>query len=170
MQGLVPAKVVSVDPAKKQYRVQIQGVTPAKGWVAEVLYPIGDDGKITDRLLRVDAKVWVEFMGGDSNHPIIVGHRNGNAANETAWRKIAHANIQLWADDVLELKAKTIRLIATERVEIDSPMLTTTGALQAQGLIYSATDIQAMTVSLTIHIHANTKSGSASEFSGLPKP
>lgn len=169
MQGLVPAKIVSVDPAKKLYRVEIQGMTPPEGWVAEVLYPIGDDGKQTDRRLLVGAKVWVEFMGGDSNHPIIVGHRNGNTGNETAWRRIANDNIQLVADDVLEFKAKTIRLIATDGIEVTSPMLTTTGEIRAQGLIYSATDVKAMTVSLTIHVHTSTKAGSPSELSGNPK-
>lgn len=113
LNGLHPAVVHSYNASEKTCEITLVGVTDGtqEKIIAEIAFPIGDKSAHTDiRILSGDT-VWVEFMGGDMRHPIITHFRTKRTGNQTAWRKLHHANIDLTADDVLVLKASTIKII-----------------------------------------------------------
>lgn len=183
LSGLNPATILSVDRAAKTCMVLIEGITPPDGWEAEIMYPIGDDGAVTDRQIVVGALVYVDFLGGDSNHPIVVGARNKKRGNETEWRRIAQTNIELnagidaliTAGSGLKLLAQSVEVSASgalllqaesivlnaQNIALNAPNVTATGSVWAAG------DVRAGTVSLLTHIHTNTKPQTGG-FSGVP--
>lgn len=183
LSGLSPATILSVNRAAKTCMVLIEGVTPAEGWEAEIMYPMGDDGAVTDRQIVDGARVYVDFLGGDSNHPIVVGARNKKRGNETEWRRIAQKNIELKASldtliesgQALKLLAQTVEMSAqgtlllqadniilnAQNIALNAPTVAVSGTLSA------AVNVLAGAVSLLTHIHTNTRP-QVGGFSGTP--
>lgn len=112
LNGLHPAVVVSYNASEKTCEITLVGVTDGtqEKITAEIAFPIGDKSYHTDIRIMSGDTVWVEFMGGDMRHPIITHFRTKRAGNETAWRKLHHANIELKADGTLVLDAVNILL------------------------------------------------------------
>lgn len=72
---------------------------------AEILYPIGDDSKLTEIKIIVGDKVWCEYIQGDTRRALITGYRNAQSGNTTGTRRFAQDIINLDAGQSINLKA-----------------------------------------------------------------
>lgn len=124
--GKYPAILREYDSATRLARVEIPQITHGGDVLpeAQICYPLGDKSRIkegtapTEIELLPDDLIWVEFIGGDQNHPLIVGYRCPKAGNDVGWRRYHHTNIALIADEQLTLNAKNITINATESLTI----------------------------------------------------
>lgn len=108
--GRYPATVAEYLPESRQARITIPNVTTGGKLqpLAEIEYPVGDrsSGANTTEIEIVEGdSVWIAFIGGDSRYPIITGFRNPNSGNDIEWRRFHHANIELLADDAINIIA-----------------------------------------------------------------
>lgn len=113
--GIYPAVVKSYDAATRLCRVEIPGITDGADLspVAEIEYPIGDKSaasKGTEIEILAGDSVWVYFVGGNPEYPVISGFRNPQIGNTTGWRKWYHQNIALVADTAITFTAPAITL------------------------------------------------------------
>lgn len=147
--GRYPAIVRTVNDGTRQVRVEIPGVTDGGDVLplAEIEYPIGDksrDGANSTEIEMTDGDtVWVAFIGGDPRYPIITGYRNPQEGNSTGWRRWHHANMELLADQLMNMIAKGDVLIKSDtkitlqapEIVHDAPMTKATGSVEvAKGL------------------------------------
>jgi hypothetical protein len=108
--GRYPATVAEYLPESRQARITIPNVTTGGKLqpLAEIEYPVGDrsrgDNSTEIEIVEGDS-VWIAFIGGDSRYPIITGFRNPNSGNDIEWRRFHHANIELLADDAINIIA-----------------------------------------------------------------
>lgn len=138
MVGKYPAVVQSYSAASRECRVHIPGLTDGGdvGLLAEIEYPIGDRSKGQNpteiEILEGDL-IWVEFEAGDPSKPIITGWRNATSGNSVGWRRWHHANIELLAEQVMNLIAKgAITIKSDVSVTVDTPETICTGNLTVQ--------------------------------------
>jgi hypothetical protein len=137
--GKYPAIVTHYDPATRLCRVKIPAIAENADVdpEAEIAYPLGDKPKIKDGVVTTEIEilvgddVWVEFLNGDQNHPIIVNHRCPRIGNDVDWRRWHHANVQVIADDQMLFNAANmvitlsgdLTINATGNVAINSATL-----------------------------------------------
>jgi hypothetical protein len=133
----IPAFVSTVDRAAREVRVSIPGITDGDDLLplASIEYPIGDNPAATEIRLTPGDPIWVVFENGDRRYPIITGYRCPRSGNETGWRRWAHDNIELSADDELHLKCARLIVDATTSVVFNTPHLT----VNAQNVDINAT-------------------------------
>jgi len=144
MAGRYPGIVKEYLPKQRQCRVEIPGLTDGGDVLplAEIEYPIGDrsihDVRATEIRIEAGDSVWLEFIGGDSRYPIITGARNPTTSASTEWRRFQHANIELLADN-------TLQLITTDKqhsvvINADGVTVNTTGdaSVNADGNVSAA--------------------------------
>lgn len=138
--GRWPGVVSSYNPATRECTVLVPGMTngAAAEYPAEISYPVGDKSKAgefsTDILMLPGDDVWLEFIGGDSRYPVIVGQRNAKIGNGTGWRRLHQANMELLATHVMNLIAGGVITIKSDvLVKIDAPETQTTGNLTVGG-------------------------------------
>jgi phage baseplate assembly protein gpV len=119
--GLYPGIIKAYDPAARQVRVSIPGITDGGDElpIAELKYPLGDKSKTTEIEILPGDTVWVQFIGGDQRYPIIDSYRNPQSGNSVEWRKWHHANIELTADGTLKLNAANIEINGSESVKVN---------------------------------------------------
>jgi hypothetical protein len=130
--GKYPAVVKSYDKVTRTCRVEIPGLTDNADSLmnAEVLFPVGyraDSAQQypTEIEILPEDKVYVEFLGGDARNPLIVGARAGKTGNSVDFRRIHHANIELLATAIINIKGAT--------VNIEGNVNITGGTLKHQG-------------------------------------
>lgn len=127
--GKWPAVVVSYDKDSRECRVSVPGITDGgdEALLAEIEYPVGDKSKAgefsTDILMLPGDTVWVEFLGGDPRYPIITGHRNPQTGNGTDWRRFHQANIELLAQQVMNMIAQNMLLDAGQTMVLKAPVI-----------------------------------------------
>lgn len=132
--GKFPAIVTAYDPATRLCRVKIPAIAENADVdpEAEIAYPLGDKPKIKDGVVTTEIEilvgddVWVEFLNGDQNHPIIVNFRCPKVGNDVGWRRWHHANVQVIADGEMILNATKLTINATD-VVINSTTLVNNG-------------------------------------------
>ncbi len=130
--GPYPAVVKSYDAASRLCRVQIPGINDGAEVYpqAEIIYPLGDKSKSGIHSTEIEVLagdlVWVEFVGGNPEYPVITGYRNPQTGNSLAWRKWHHANIELDGDATINVNAPAINTTG---------VLTQTGNVTVQGNI-----------------------------------
>jgi hypothetical protein len=171
MYGKYPAIVKSYDKVTRTCRVEVPGITDGGDVLplAEILYPVGDKWRTatgihpTEIEMLAGDTVWVEFIGGDSRFPLIVGSRNPQINNSIDWRRWHHANIEITADGVMKLNAATIQLNA-ENIQITASADT---VINADNTIINAdTDINGGTLTHNsksisdTHTHSGVQAGS----------
>ena len=164
--GRYPATVKSYDQATRTCRVEIPGITDGGDVLpnAEIEYPIGDKSRLiagqhaTELEILTGDTVWVAFIGGDARYPLITGYRCPSAGNDVNWRRIHHANIDLTADGVLNIKATTINLNATT-VTITSTDTSVTSKMNITG---SELKHNSINVGYT-HKHSDPQGGTTGE-------
>jgi hypothetical protein len=147
--GRYPALVRSYDQERRTCRIEIPGLTDGGDVMpeAEIEYPVGDKSRSSSfpteiEILSSDA-VWVSFIGGDPRYPVITGYRNPQTGNAKDWRRWHHANIELLADQVMNLIAQGDVLVKSgshvtvqaPSVTINAPQTTCTGKLTVNGLL-----------------------------------
>nr|DAV81115.1 MAG TPA: baseplate protein [Caudoviricetes sp.] len=124
MSGFFPGVVASYDKAKRLVTVTIPGLadTPVP---AELMYSLGDratpiaSGLATEIEIVPGDHVWLQFIGGDSRYPLVVGFRNPQAGNRVDWRAWHHKNIMLKADEEIIIDTPgTVRITGSEAVSI----------------------------------------------------
>lgn len=127
MPGRYPAIVKSYDKATRTCRVDIPGLTTGGDVYpkAEIEYPIGDKAKGSHaseiEVIEGDT-VWVSFIGADPRYPIITGWRNPQAGNIADWRRFHHANMELLAEQVMNLYAKgEVTVKSDSKVIVEAP-------------------------------------------------
>ena len=154
--GRYPAIVRIYQAEARQVRVEIPGVTDGADVLplAEIEYPIGDKSRAGSNSTEIEIlegdTVWVAFLGGDPRFPIITGYRNPQAGNSTGWRRSHHANMELLADQLMNLIAQGDVLIKSgTHVTVQAPSATVqaaestiTGNLTVQGKITGAGGMQ----------------------------
>lgn len=131
MPGRYPAIVKSYNQARRTCRVEIPGLTEGGDVLpeAELEYGLSDksrDGNYTTEveILSGDT-VWVAFIGGDSRYPIVTGYRNPQSGNSTDWRRFHHRNLELLADQLMNLIAGGDVLIKSgSHVTVQAPLIT----------------------------------------------
>ena len=140
MPGRYPAVVKTYDQAKRTCRVEIPGLTEGADSLleAEIEYPIGDKTKdgphSTEIAIGADETVWVSFIAGDPRFPVITGYRNPAAGNGGDWRRFHHANLELLAEQLINLIAHGLLTAKSDvQVTIDAPLTRITGTLQVDG-------------------------------------
>jgi phage gp45-like len=98
------------------------------------------------------------FLGGDRSKGIIIATTDRRYQIE-----LAEGEVALHTDegDHIHLKrGRIISIVAGTKLEIDTPLITTTGHIEAAG------DVKAGTVSLQTHRHGGVQSGAAQ--TGVP--
>jgi len=100
MPSLTPGFVASYDADTRTCRVRIPGVTDgAKVYPeAEIMQALGDKSEDTEIEILVNDRVWLSFINGDPNYPVIVGFRARNQSNMVGTRHWHHENIKSDAD------------------------------------------------------------------------
>jgi len=126
MQGRYPAIITSYDQNTRLCKVKLPFITDgsSEDLTAEIEYSIGDNSLITEINIKPNDAVWVSFIGGDANYPIITGYRNPHTNNSINWRKWYHENIEIKANKTLIIDAgeaitettKTSHLTANKRI------------------------------------------------------
>lgn len=147
MPGRYPAIVREYLPAQRACRVMIPGLTDGADVLplAEIEYSIGDKSKAGAYATEIEIlpgdTVWIAFIGGDPRYPIITGWRNPQAGNGVDWRRWHHANIELLADAIINIKGAahvlvesgTLVTVRSPEVEVDSPITRFTGEVTVAG-------------------------------------
>lgn len=132
-----PGVIDSVDSRNRIVRVQIQGLTDGAQQYpeAEICYPVGEDSRETDRLIKPGALVWLDFVGGNPKYPIITGYRCPQRGNADGVHRIAQQRIELLADADMELSATsgTLTIKAGTKVVLDAPWFEFNGAATFKG-------------------------------------
>ena len=126
-QGIFPAIIKTYDKVTRTCRVQIPAITDGGDVLpeAEICYPIGDKSKIevgkvtTEIEMLPNDNVWVMFINGDQNHPVIVGYRNPRTNNDVDWRRFHHTNVQVIADSQMLFNAANIVMTTTGDLTIN---------------------------------------------------
>jgi len=123
--GKYPAIIKTYDAATRTARVEIPQITDGGDVLpeAEICYPLGDksrDGTPTEIEILSGDLVWVEFINGDQNHPLIVGYRCPKVGNSMGWRRFHHANVQVIADAEMILTAAKLTINVSGEVNINS--------------------------------------------------
>lgn len=110
LDGLWPAWVDSYDGGSRTCRVRIDGVTDGSVTMPEAVFnnPLGDNAATTEIRVQAGDPVWVMFECGDPRFPIITGYRTPRATNPIGWRRWAHENIELTADNQLVINADSV--------------------------------------------------------------
>lgn len=129
--GKFPAIVKSYDANTRLARVEIPQITSGGDVLpeAQICYPLGDKSRTkvgtvpTEIELLPDDLIWVEFINGDQNHPVIVGYRCPSAGNDVGWRRFHHENIELIADASMVFTGASLNINCTGAVNINSPSL-----------------------------------------------
>lgn len=130
-------------------RVHIEGLTDGAEEYpkAAIEYPLGDKSKNTEIEILAGDLVWLCFIGGDPNRPLITGYRNPEDGNDVDWRRIHHKNIEQTADDQYIIKAKKV-LIEAEDIQINGKT-----AIQGSSLIHNGTNVG------DTHVHGGVNTG-----------
>lgn len=130
-------------------RVHIEGLTDGAEEfpIAAIEYPLGDKSKNTEIEILVGDLVWIAFIGGDTNRPIITGYRNPEDGNDVDWRRIHHKNIEQTADNQYIIKAKTV-LIEADDIQINGKT-----AVQGSSLTHNGTNVG------DTHVHGGVDTG-----------
>ena len=118
-----PAVIESYNPETRLYRISIPGRTDGAEVFpeAEALYPIGDDSRETEALIKNGAEVWVEFIGGDARHGLILGYRQRRVGNMVDLRYWKQANIELEAaSDFYAHAGESVRINGGQTVDIEA--------------------------------------------------
>jgi phage baseplate assembly protein V len=109
---------------------------------------------------KVGADAVVTFIGGNRSLGIII------ATNDRRFQiELAEGEVALHTDegDKVHLKrGRIVSIVAGTQLEIDTPLITTTGRIEATG------DIKAGTISLQNHRHGGVQSGGAQ--TAVPTP
>lgn len=129
--GKFPAIVREYDANTRLARVEIPQITNGGDVLpeAQICYPLGDKSRTkagtipTEIELLPDDLIWVEFINGDQNYPVIVGYRCPSAGNDVGWRRFHHANVELIADAGMVLTGASLNLNFTGAVNITSASL-----------------------------------------------
>lgn len=128
MAGRYPAVVTEYLPDRRTCRVEIPGLTDGADVFpeAEIEYPIGDKAKDGEHFTEIEIvagdTVWIAFIGGDPRYPIITGWRNPQTGNGVDWRRWHHANMELLADQLMNLIAGGDMLLkSATKVTIEAP-------------------------------------------------
>ncbi|MGW8422770.1 DUF6484 domain-containing protein [Comamonas sp. HJ-2] len=108
--GLWPGEVVSYDGDKRTARVKIPGVTDGSQVLPEAVFnnPLGDNAETTEIRIKPGDPVWLMFECGDPRYPIVIGYRTPREGNPTGWRRWAHENIEITADNKLIFNASDV--------------------------------------------------------------
>lgn len=121
--GKYPAVVKSYDKTTRTCKVEIPGLTDNADTLmtAEICYPVGfraDSAQQypTEIEILPEDKVFVEFLGGDARNPLIVGARTGKTGNSVDFRRIHHANIELLATSIINIKGATVNIEANVNI------------------------------------------------------
>ena len=151
-----PAVIDSYDADKRTCRIKIEGITNGADSLpeAELLYPIGDKTEHTEIRIKKGDRVWVLFIRGDPNLPLILGYRAKDTGNSKSWRRWHHDNIELVADGkefVIEAKDKVT--IKTPYLLVDAQEAHFTGKITSDG------DQIAGSISQQNHVHEKTQGG-----------
>ncbi|WP_434779865.1 hypothetical protein [Neisseria sp. Ec49-e6-T10] len=110
--ALYPAVVKSIDRDKRKVKFEMEGFTSGAHELpeAELMYAFGDRPENTEVEIIVGDLVWVDFLYGDQNYPILVGRRNKASENIIKLRKWHHENIELNADQEVTIKGTKLIL------------------------------------------------------------
>lgn len=113
LSNYTPGFVVSYDAATRLCRVRIPGLTDGSDVLplAMLSYPIGDKSEHTELRILPGDRVWLDFVNGDARYPIITGFRPKETDNAIAWRRWHHENIELLADEDMQLIAASGKLV-----------------------------------------------------------
>jgi len=199
MPGRYPAIIKEYLKNDRMCRVEIPGLTDGADVfpLAEIEYPIGDKSKAGDHSTEIEIvpgdTVWIAFIGADSRYPVITGYRNPKTGNSVDWRRWHHANMELLADQLMNLisggdmllksdtkvtivapqviaNCDTAQVNASESATIDTPETTITNNLTVGGNVnFNGGSVKHGGVEIgNGHKHLNVQSGSG--VSGVVQP
>lgn len=116
MNGLYPAVVASYDGPSRTCRVSIPGITDGSDVLPQAVFsnPLGDSAATTEIRILAGDMVWVMFEAGDPRFPIITGYRTPRADCAVGWRRWHHLNMQLIADNTLQIKVGGTTVTVTD--------------------------------------------------------
>jgi len=137
--NLMPAEIDSItldDRERRIFRIRIPGLTDNATEMpeAELNNPLGDKSETTEIRIKVNDRVWVAFVNGDTRYPVIIGFRPRNQENGVDWRRFEHANFEFNADNTVHLIAGTQVTVTTPLALIDAADTHVTGTLTVDGL------------------------------------
>lgn len=118
-----PAVIDSYNAETRLYRISIPGMTDGADALpeAEAIYALGDDSRETEVRIADGSEVWVEFMGGDARHGLILGYRQRRAGNVVDLRYWKQKNIELEADtDFYAHAGDSVRINGGQTVDIEA--------------------------------------------------
>lgn len=191
MPGRYPGVVKEYLQNDRMVRVEIPGLTDGADVLplAEIEYPIGDKSKAGDHSTEIEIvagdNIWLAFIGGDPRYPIMTGFRNPKAGNSVDWRRWHHKNMELLADELMNLIAgtkvtidgpqvvvncQTAQVNASESATIDSPTTNITQDLNVGGNVnFNGGSVKHAGVEIgKDHGHLSVQPGSG--VSGVVKP
>ena len=163
-----PATILSYNAEARTARISIPTVTDGldEGITATFAYPVGDDDKDTEREILAGAECYIFFQQGSPEAPVIWAYRSHGQGAVVDTRRIrqeniellARVNINIHAEDVIDLSANVVRITALERFEVISPDSKFDGNSETTGKSTLAeTSIQG--VDFGEHGHENVQNG-----------
>jgi hypothetical protein len=89
--------------------VSIPGITDGADSFpeAEIMQSLGDRSEETEIHIVAGDRVWLDFIGGDPKHPVIMGFRTKRTGNELTTRRWKHQNIETEAFETQRHTAET---------------------------------------------------------------
>jgi len=131
-----PGFVVSYDAPTRTARVNFPGAEGAEEFpVATFCYPIGDKSEHTDIRVLPGDRVWLDFIGDDPRHPIILGFRPKETDNAIDVRRLHHKRIELVADTDMLLQGTSGNMLikAGSTITLQAPNIVLDGATRVTG-------------------------------------
>lgn len=121
-------------------------------------------------------EVLAVFPGGNREHGIVI------AVSDRRYRfkPVAPGEVALYTDEgdvihfkrgqILEIKTKTLKISATTKVEIESPMVDIAGMLSANGVEDTASSTTMAGIKTTFNAHTHAENGSGGGVTNPPVP
>jgi hypothetical protein len=164
--GYYPATILSYNAEERTAQISIPGMTDGAedGLTAEFAYPVGEDDRDTERLVKFGAEVWIFFEMGQANAPIIAFYRGHQVGAVVDVRRIRQKNIEILATQQVSLEAPVFRIKGRLILEGDFEQtgnFEQTGDFTSTGTVTGQTDVVAGSVSGKSHEHGGVMPGNS---------
>ncbi|QHJ83134.1 MAG: hypothetical protein [Bacteriophage sp.] len=164
--GFKRATILSYDSASRTAQVHIHGLTDgsSSGLTATFAFPVGQDDRDTELKIIGNGSgnpdVFVFFENGEHESPVIAFFSSHGSGNVQDVRRIRQKNIELLAENDINIKATTVNITAnvnfTGKTTFNGEIEQTSGTIKTPDVIVSGKSTKS-------HTHIDSKGGKTSD-------